>query len=262
MAPHHAALWQDEAWHPSTYHLDVAETSKRRPSFLRRLRRAALVLLLIVIVAAVAIWRLTWIAPAWYAPPAASDAQAATLADKVETRVLEEAQKIRESPADRWTVRVRQEQINAWLCFKLRKWIEYDRGGSWPQQLGTPQVRIEPDGLSIAMPIARDAKASARTLVARLKPRIDRGALALELDRVALGRISLPGEPLANLLETLSDAVPQATDDATLKSVLDLIAQRTQIDPVIRLSDGRHVRLIDLRLGEGFIDITAQTLDD
>jgi hypothetical protein len=233
---------------------------KRRSSFLRRLRRATLVLLLIIIVAAVVLWRLSWIAPSWYEPPAASDTHSAALADKVETRVLEEAQKIRPTPADRWTIRVRQEQINAWLCFKLRKWIEYDRGGSWPPELGTPQVRIEADGLSIALPIARDATSSSRTLVARIKPRIINSALALELDRVALGRISLPGEPLANLLQTLSDAAPQAKEDPTLTSVLDLLAQRTQIDPVIKLSDGRRVRLLDLRLGDGFIDLTAQTL--
>jgi hypothetical protein len=199
---------------------------------------------------------MTWIAPAWYAPPAAHDAAASELADRVEYGLIQQAQKVREPQEETWTLRIRQDQINAWLATRLRKWIEHE-GGSWPARLGTPQVEIDGGALSIAVPVLHNS--SPRFIVARILPEIENQRLQLKLDRVALGRISLPGEPVANLLKLIGDASPR--DTPQIENILGALEQRDAIDPRFRLSDGRRIELLKLRLGDGLIDITAKTLE-
>src|SRR6185503_12670556 len=118
-----------------------------------RVGRLLIVLFLLAVIAGLVLWRLTWTAPRWWAPPNPRNAQVAALADHVELRLIEEAQRIRpvEEP---WTIRIRQEQVNAWLSAKLPQWIEHlrrDEQLEWPQQLGTPQVKFDRDGISLGL---------------------------------------------------------------------------------------------------------------
>jgi hypothetical protein len=85
--------------------------------------------------------------------------------------------------------------------------------------------------------------------------------LQLQIDRAALGRVGLPGEPLANLLQTLSQAAPEALSHPQVQSLLDLLSQRRQVTPIFELEDGRRIQLLDVRLGEGVIDLTVLTVD-
>jgi len=218
-----------------------------------------LALVAAIVVTVLVLWRLSWIAPAWYAPPDPKNQRIIALADTVEYRLVEEAQKIRAPESDHWTLRVEDSQINAWLSARLPKWVAHEEGLVWPAQLGTPQIRIQPEGISMALPIMQSG--AARTVVARIRPEMFRGALQLQVDRVALGRVSLPGEPLTNLLERLTAAAPQLIDDPRTKSALDLLSQSRNIDPILKLEDGRHIRLIGFTLGDGRIDLSVQTLD-
>lgn len=233
---------------------------------LRRRRRRRFILLALleavaiaIVIAALVLWRLTWTAPDWYAPPNPSDQAIINLADTVEYRLVEEAQKIRPPQADHWTLRVQESQINAWLSARLPKWIAHEGDITWPPQLGTPQIRIQPEGISIALPIDRNG--SSRTIVARLKPAMAGEMLVFRIDRLALGRISLPGEPLANLFQRLTAAAPQAADDPRIKTALDLLSRGQGVDPNLKLQDGRRIRLINFTLGEGRIDLIVQTLE-
>ena len=125
--------------------------------------------------------------------------------------------------------------------------------------MGTPQLRFEPDRISVALPID-DGHGRFRTLVARLEPSIDRGMLKIGIDRLAVGRIELPGEPVANLLQELSAAAPEVIADSRLADITDALSHRRTIDPIFELSDGRRVRLIGLRIAEQQIEFTAETL--
>lgn len=211
-----------------------------------------------LIAAGVVLWRMTCIAPAWYALPDAHDPQIAALADKVENRMLEEAQKVRTDPQP-WTLRVRESQINAWLSARLPQWIAHEQHSQWPEQLGTPQVKIDSQGISLAVPVQTGSRS--RYIAARIRPQLIDGRLKLEIDRVALGRVVLPGEPLANLLRTLQGAVPSIAEDQKVRSALEILAGQRMVDPVTRLADHRKLRLLNLQLGDGWVDLTAQTLD-
>lgn len=224
----------------------------------RRWRRLLLGLFIIVIACGFALWRLSRIAPSWYRPPDPHDHRIILLADTVEYRLVEEAQKARPAEQDRWTLRVHEGQINAWLSARLPKWIAHQGDAEWPEALGTPQVRIEPSGISLAVPMIQTD--SARTLVARFKPAMSGDRLQLHVDRLALGRVGLPGEPLANLLQWLEKIAPQTLQSQQVQPVIELLAQRKPIDPQIELSDGRRVKLLELRLGDGWLDVSAVTL--
>jgi hypothetical protein len=225
---------------------------------IHRWRILALVVLL-ALGAAAALWQMSRVPPAWYRPPPRHDPKVAEFANQVEYRLVQEAQKIREPDHDVWTLRVREEQINAWLATRLQAWLEHE-GQRWPDQLGTPQTSIGREAISLALPLIGAART--RYVTAKITPVIENGELRLELHRVALGRVSLPGEPLANLLAAIADAAPQAMELSHVNTAVDWLRRREGIDPVIELADDRRLRILDLQLDDGWIDITAQTLDE
>jgi hypothetical protein len=202
-------------------------------------------------------WRMTRLTPVWYAPPNAAEASVIDLADRVEYRLVQEAQQVRPVD-DSWTLRIREEQINAWLSARLKKWIERERGSSWPDQLGTPQVRIEQDGLNVAIPLMSGE--SSRFIVARINPEMDSGRLRVRLSSVALGRLSIPGAPLAILVNALGEALPALLPERKSADALDWLGSGEAIDPVFDLADDRRIRLIGVQLADGWIDLTARTL--
>ena len=221
--------------------------------------RVITVIALLLIGGGVVLWQLSRVPPRWYEPPPANDPKIAELADRVEYNLVQQAQQIREPEHETWTLRVRDEQINAWLATRLRQWVEHE-GQHWPDHLGTPQLSIDHHAIAIALPLI-GAKRT-QYITAKITPVIEDGHLRLELRRVALGRVSLPGEPLANLLDAIADAAPQTLDLPYMRTALDWLGRREAIDPVIDLADDRRVKILGLQLDDGWIDITAQTLDE
>lgn len=224
----------------------------------KRLVRAVLMLLLLCGIGAFVLWRLSLAAPDWYHPPDPASRVIAALADDVEYHVVQNVQQNRPTEP-RWAIRLSQHEVNSWLATRLRKWVEHDADVDWPASLGTPQFLFEPDRISIALPID-DGSGRSRTVVARLHPSIDNGKLTIAIDRVAIGRIELPGEPMANLLQELSAGAPEVMADSRLREVIDAISQRRNINTEFELSDGRRIRLIGVRISDKQIDLTAETL--
>lgn len=218
----------------------------------------------LVVGGAIAVWQMTRIAPAWYAPPPVADPAIIELADRVEYRLVQEAQQIRPDENPPWTLRIREEQINAWLAARLRKWIEREQDGEWPEHLGVPQVQLSKQGISIAVPIQSDS--SQRIIVARIHPAILSGRLTLELDQVAIGRLTIPGAPLSYLSQAILDPGTTDADHAEQSDwptqVLRLLDGSESIEPILTLSDGRRVQLLDVHCDEGVIDLTARTLPE
>jgi len=225
-----------------------------------RVGRLLIVLFLLAVIAGLVLWRLTWTAPRWWAPPNPRNAQVAALADHVELRLIEEAQRIRpvEEP---WTIRIRQEQVNAWLSAKLPQWIEHlrrDEQLEWPEQLGTPQVKFDRDGISLGLELGAP---SPRIVVARMMPSMHDGKLRLSTDQVAMGRIEIPGASVEMILDQLREVAPSdfLNDESVQLAVKRLFGQEL-IEPVVSLADGRVVRLTGVACGEGTLDLTCQTI--
>src|SRR5688500_13285802 len=154
-----------------------------------RFRRIILALLILLATGVFVFWQLTRIDPAWYEPPDPTNQKVIALADQVEYGLLEHAQRIRPQQ-ERWSIRLTQVQINSWLSARLPQWLAH-RGEQWPPQLGTVQVRLESEGISVAVPLIDNG--SSRTIVARVKPVVSDGKLRLDVNQVAMGRIALPG---------------------------------------------------------------------
>ena len=111
---------------------------------MRATRRILVTLLLVTLVVALTLWRMTWMAPGWWAPPDPTDERAAALADGFEYGLIEQAHKIRPS-GEPWRIEVTDRQVNAWLSGRLEAWIAHAHELHWPQQLGTGQLR-DPNG--------------------------------------------------------------------------------------------------------------------
>lgn len=226
-----------------------------------RLRRVmqVLALLVVLVVGAVAvIWRMTWAHPAWYRPAAMSDTAAAQLAEAVENRIIEESHKVRQDAAP-WTLRVRSEQVNAWLAARLPRWLIHEQDLQWPPQLGTPQVRLTRRGVDLALIISPDHRP--RAIVLHILPKVSDERLYLTFDRLSLGRIAMPGYTLDDLIELAGEfGAAEVIQSQELAWVLDLLAGRVSLEPLAVLADDRRVRLIDVTLGDDFIDLKLQTL--
>jgi hypothetical protein len=134
---------------------------------------------------------------------------------------------------------------SAWLSAKLPRWIDSRvEGVRWPAEMAQIQVEF------------REGRIEAGTLI----PMIDEeGSLWLRAESVRIGRLPLPRAWAGTLAMTQS---PQSLDDVPDGAAL--MAKLTGEEPLIesagvRLSDGRRVRLIDVRPREGRLELTCAT---
>ncbi len=228
----------------------------------RRVKRLVIGLLLSVVLIGVALaytgWRLSWEQPTWYAPPDVLDDRIVRLADDAEYELLQTSQQVRPEE-EQWTLRLTDDEINAWLAARLPQWILHDANLQWPEEIGTPQVLFEQDGIRIAAPVR--AGSATRTVVARLSPTIaGEGRIALPLTGIALGRVWVPGEPLARLVEAVREATPDFLNDARVQEAIDVLAGNATLPAEFDLTDGRRVSIKAIHLAEGSISFTAVTL--
>jgi hypothetical protein len=186
------------------------------------------------------------------------DQETAALAEHVEYAIVDEVHRVREQ-SEPWTLRVREHQVNAWLASRLPEWIEHEREFGWPQELSTPQVHVEDGRLSLAMELRMGEQS--RVITARVQPTIEGGTLRLNLDRVGMGRLAMPGEPMERLAELLGDAGSgSALDEPAVREVLDLLSGQQPIDSTMELSDGRRVEMLGIELAGDALDLRLRTL--
>ena len=122
-----------------------------------------------------------------------------------------------------------------------------------------PQTHFEDEGISLAIEVGAEGRP--RFVVVRVVPTIHDDSLRLRLDGVGLGRIPVPGEPMEALLDLLGHAAPIGLlDDPAVAKTIDLLAGRRPLDPTVTLTDGRRVRLLDLRYAAGQLELTCRTL--
>ncbi len=221
--------------------------------------RAAVAALSVVVIALLVIWRLAVMTPDWYEPP--PDTQTARdKAGQFETRLVEEAHNIR-PPHETWKVRLRQQQVNEWLATRLPMWIVHDPELVWPEELGTVQVRFTQAGIDIAAQIHLNHENSAQFIVARLVPQITDAGVGFQLEQAGVGRLMLPGDPLARLTDQLQQLQTEALrDDAVLQLLEDFTTGRELLDRDIDLADNRTVRIIDVQCRDQSLIVEMQTL--
>lgn len=201
-------------------------------------------------------WRAARRPPEWYAPPDARDPAVAALGERVEYAIVEEFHRIRESEAP-WTLGVREDQLNAWLAARLPEWVADEPDLAWPAAIVAPQVHVTPEGIDLAFTYDDSA-----VVVTRFVPRVAaEGALVLDVGRVGVGRVGLPGAAAEAILAIVDRIAPGGAMRGDLSARL-LNAMTDGGDAgggAIRLSDGRVVELVRVEARVGAIELTGRT---
>ena len=224
-------------------------------------------IVLVILAGAVAIsaglWWMSWMAPGWWVAPDPFDDRLINLAGLVEKRLAQEIYRKRDAGAS-WTIRLREQQLNAWLATRLRPWVAHhgsdgDEPIDWPPAVGPPQVRLSEEGLSVAVEMATGGRS--RFVEAQATPSMSGSGLHLNLKGTRLGRVPVPREPVGQMLRLLATVTPAAfLEHPVLKHLVQIANGREPIDPTFTLADRRRVRLTAIRCGEGFLDLTLEAL--
>ena len=217
----------------------------------RTILHALLGALLAILVLAAIGWWLAGLAPHWYQPVEQDNTAALALGETAEYRLVEEFQRIR--PTDEvWRLRIPEAAINAWLATRLQQWLS-GRGSDWPAELGSPQVRITPAGITIGM--SADA-IGGRVGLLTLSPIIADGQLRL---RPVGGVGQLPiGIPTSLVLPHLADKFDVDNSIAFIHTLLQGKSTPSTLD----LVDHRTVRLHSVTLEPANCVIQASTRSD
>lgn len=184
-------------------------------------------------------------------------------------------------PAAPWKVFITTEQANAWLTVRLRRWLadQAEQGAMnfrWPPQVSDVQVDFTGGRINIgARVLANRSRADApspgrrgrpQTFAAALRPEFrPDGSLWLVAERVQIGRLSLPAGWVLGSSGGAQERVGEVSGElADLPQTQQVLAamkgERAVLKrPVIKLADGRRVRLLAIEPIDGRVVVTCQT---
>lgn len=277
---------------------DVAATARAGHPHLspRRVAVAAAFTLIAVLTGAALIaLALTQERPQWWARVDPSDPSTIATAEAVENGIATAMTQVRrpvteDSESATWKVFITSDQANAWMNVRMKRWLEdqVESGNialRWPPEIAEIQIRFEgppragvDDGrgrILIGAMVERSPGGSEsvrpQTLSASLRPefRAD-GSLWVTAETVSIGRLSLPAGWV------LPDSSPEAPPEAIPEELAALPQTARVLEaflgehpvlsrPVIKLADGRRVRLVNIRPEDdgasGRLVITCRTED-
>lgn len=231
--------------------------------------------------------------PRWWTAVNPGDPRTVELAEAVENGITSALTQVRATPAASgvtslpettntpWRVFVTNEQANAWLNVRLERWLadQTEQGAidfRWPHEVKQVQVSFEDGRIHVGARVVRpgatpEAQPRPQTLGASLRPEFGSdGSLWLTAERIEIGRLPVPaswvlgsarsGKPSAGekKVEEVSDELARLPQ--TQKVIAAFKGERPVISrPVIKLADGRRVRLLSIQPQDGRLVITAQT---
>lgn len=155
-----------------------------------------------------------------------------------------------------WRHELDAASASAWLSAKLPRWID-SRGFSWPDEMAEIQVEFR-EGSIKAGALITTSDSGRRFVSLTLVPIVDEdGSLWLRAEGVRIGRLPLPGR-------LAGQWAGRWTMDGDAFEPDLLLAKLAGEEPFVesagvRLSDGRRVRLIDVRPRAGRLELTCAT---
>lgn len=173
-----------------------------------------------------------------------------------------------------WTIALKATDASAWLATRLRPWLESQTDlrtstgtATWPK--GLEQVQVEFTGGAIIVGArVRDAHGE-RVVSASVRPELrDDGALWMPASWVTLGRLNLPPSwvlPSGDAQSASNVHTVERERLSGLPQVRELWAalggdRPAMSQAVVKIGDGRRVKILDLRADGGVLYITCQTL--
>jgi len=223
-------------------------------------RRLAVVLILLGLFG---LWLVVRISaePSWWQPPDASDEAVVELGHGTEMDVIAAVHRIRTAVDPVWHYRLRNENMNAWLAVNLPRWFEHHEGRPWPDNISLPLVSARTSGFNIGLKLPEQI--GTKILAVRVLPTFEEdGRLRLHLDRVALGRVSVPGAAAEALLNLAREAFHHDAEARDVDRIAAILFGEQTVSPILRLNDGRVVRLEAIELEDQSVVFTCRTLRD
>ena len=172
---------------------------------------------------------------------------------------------------------VTTEQANAWLNVRLERWLadQTEQGVidfRWPEAVKQVQVSFEDGRIHVGAKVNRPGadpgdRPRPQTVGASLRPEFGQdGSLWLTAERIEIGRLPVPaGWVLGSASSAGEKQMGEVSDELaqlpeTQKVIEAFKGERPVISkPVIKLADGRRVRLLSIEPKDGKLVITAQT---
>jgi hypothetical protein len=231
----------------------------RRAARRRRFARRLSVVLLLLGLGALWLFVRISAAPSWWHPPDSSDVKVVEMGHGTEMDVIAAVHRIRPSQNPTWHYRLRNENMNAWLAVNLPKWFEHREGRPWPENVSLPMVSARESGFNLGLKLPEQW--GSRILAVRVLPNFEEdGRLRLTLDRVALGRVAVPGAAAEAMLGVVREAFRKDAEEGDLDRIAATLFGETTLSPILRLNDGRIVRLEAIELEDESVVFTCRTL--
>lgn len=209
-------------------------------------------------------------APAWWRTVDASDPGTAQLADDLEQAVGRQLTLVRQPAGDLdpdgpwrsavWKTAIPSEDANAWLNINLPSWLESDpQLPNWPADIHTLQVRFAERVIQVGVEVRQGDRSV--YLSASLQPIIDdAGSLWLQATSVQVGRLPIPAELMLGHTDGNLERIVPPELHAQVHTLIQLFRGDEPVpNPVIRLGDGRQVRLLDIEPRSRKLIVTCRT---
>ena len=201
----------------------------------RRVRLAIVAIVAILVLIPLSLFLLVAIPPSGWSPVPADPAAAEVRGEALEHFLSAEFSRVRPDDAP-WAIRLREDDVNAWIATRLPKW-EANAGNPPP-----PAAEVRFRAGEVRLRIALAGFGVDPVLEAGVAPAVVDGpggtALALRLRSLSLGRLPLPRVGASLISASLRAAGLRA---ATPSAVSTVTEDRFTVD--YGLSDGRTVRL-------------------
>lgn len=209
--------------------------------------------------------------PAWWRTVRRDDPATIEVARHVEdalTRLLtrgrpmEPADEPGEWQSEPWSFRVHAGEANAWLNVRLRMWLaNRDEAFAWPEELGEVQVDFHDGKVRLGASVRIGGRD--QIISATLDPRLAEGSLYTPAEWVSVGRLAVPaswvleaaGPDAGGYVPRKLRGLPET--DAMFQAFLG--AAPMFRNAVIKLGDGRRVRVLDIRPDAGALVVRCRT---
>lgn len=210
---------------------------------------------------------LTRQSPGWWRSVRADDPRTSARAETIENDLVNVMYRVREDPAEPWSVGLRSPDANAWLNTRLARWLtNQDERFVWPEHVRNVQVEFDRGLIHVGAELTSDER-GAQIVTAALRPEFHAdGSLWVRAESVTVGRLPLPADWILNQADSAwPDLLPEgALDHPETRRLLDALRGESalSIDPSVELGDGRRVRVIAMRATSSTLHLTFQTERD
>lgn len=241
----------------------------------RWLLRAAGLIVVLIVLGGVAAWQLIGQRPLWWRSVNAADPATIDRAKSVENMVINEVYQRRAADpvyqpteegswrSERWVIRIPVTEANAWLNARLPKWMANQHDPvRLPSELEGLRVEFQEGVILVGAQVR--AGGQTRIFTATLEPELaPDGSLWLPARWVHVGRLPVPvpvllrsvGAVIRRMIPPSVLALPETEAMARAFAGEQPVVER----PVLRLEDGRRVRVLAVRPRDGVLEITCQT---